>query len=112
VRRLPPRYDSGDEDEVEQECRFQAAAVDASVVKSQAVKAQAFALSRFVAGEEAAQRVRKEEAERVGRLRRKRGEEWLPSVAKENMREIREETERRKSMSSKGMIGVVANYRV
>ncbi|CAM6087420.1 unnamed protein product [Calypogeia fissa] len=113
VGRLPPRYDSSDEESAhEKESRFQVAAIESSSIISEAEKAQKKALARFLAAEEASRRSEKAEAERVGQLRRERGEEWLPSIAKGNMSEVRHDTQLRKAMSSEGKIGVVANYKV
>lgn len=112
VRLLPPRYDSSDDDSAERESRFQAAAVEGSAVISHAEEAQTKAFVRFLEAEGAYRRTDEEEAQRVGQLRRERGEEWLPSVAKEMMNELRHETQRRKAMSSEGKVGVVAKYRI
>ncbi|KAL2653377.1 hypothetical protein R1flu_021505 [Riccia fluitans] len=83
----PKRYKSSDEDEPEKLSRLGAAAVDSTTLLSYADRAKSKARVRALKALEDADKREKEEEQRVAKLRKERGQEWLPKVASELKKE-------------------------
>lgn len=64
------------------EARLLAAAIDGATVKARAEKAITKSICSWLSNEAAEREAQKIEEERVALLKRQRGEEWLPSVAR------------------------------